>query len=242
MAQRTALVIGTNSEFNHAVAAALVADGHRVAVTYRKTHPPEFFSVQCDLFDGAGIEFAFAEVEQGIGPVDILVIATGVLREPRALGAAAADVGDAARVGLQAAFAAANRARDSMKRAGWGRIIFLASPSAMVDEVGPARYAGFSFNAGLIGLVESLTEELAADNIAVNVVAPGLIEGDDKVLVSPETRTHPLWHIPAHRVGRLTEVAAAVSFLAGDGAAYINGTTLRVDGGVGIHTGVTNRL
>ncbi|WP_125812544.1 SDR family NAD(P)-dependent oxidoreductase [Actinoplanes sp. ATCC 53533] len=242
MAQRTALVIGTSSGISHAVARRLVTDGHRVAITYSEEAPPEFFSVHCDLAQVDTIESAFGEVESGLGPVGILVVDAGVPREPRLPGPAATDLSHATRVGLRAVSAAANRARESMKQAEWGRMIFLASPLAMVDETGPARYAGFSFNAGLNGLVQSLTEELAADNIAVNVVAPGLIEGDEKVQLSPGIRTHPMWHIPAHRAGRPAEVAAAVSFFADDRSGYVNGTTLRVDGGIGIRTGMNNRL
>ena len=242
MVQRTAFVIGTGSGVADAVARALAADGHRVAVTYGETPPSEFFGVQCDLADVGSLEAAFGKVEDGLGTVGILVVDAGVPREPRLPGTAAAEFSHAARVGLQAVSVAANRAREPMKRDEWGRMIFLASPLAMVDERGPARYAGFSFNAGLNGLLQALTEELAADNIAVNVVAPGLIEGDDKVRQGPGTRTHPVWHIPAHRAGRPTEVAAAVSFLADDRAAYVNGTTLRVDGGIGIHAGMNSRL
>jgi beta-ketoacyl ACP reductase len=242
MAQQTALVIGTNSGISYAVAQALVTDGHRVAVTYSEAPPSEFFGVQCDLTEVDSIESAFGKVESGLGPVGILVVDTGVPREPRLPGAGTAEFSEAAHVGLQAAFAAAKRAREPMKQASWGRMIFLASPLAMVDEIGPARFAGFSFNAGLNGLVQSLTEELAADNIAVNVVAPGLIEGDEETRLVPGTRTHPIWHIPALRAGRPTEVAAAVSFLADDRAGYINGTTLRVDGGIGIRAGMNSRL
>jgi 3-oxoacyl-[acyl-carrier protein] reductase len=239
MGQRTALVIGTGSSVSRAVAQALVVDGHRVAVTQRRKSSLELFGVDCDLADSASIESAFGRVEAGLGPVGILVVDAGVPRQP---GVAAADASEAARVGLRAVSVAATRARGAMTRAEWGRMIFLASPLAMVNEIGSARYAGFAFNAGLNGLVQSLTEELAADNITVNVVAPGLIEGDERVQLALGARTHPIWHIPAHRAGQPTEVAAAVSFLADDRAAYVNGTTLRVDGGISIHASVENRL
>jgi 3-oxoacyl-[acyl-carrier protein] reductase len=242
MTQRTALIIGPGSGVTDAVARALAADGHRVAVTCSDTPPSEFCGVPCDLADAGSIEAAFGKVEEDLGPVGILVVDAGVPRQPRLPGAAAADFSGATQVGLQAASVAANRAREAMKRAKWGRMIFLASPLAMVDEMGPARDAGFAINAGLNGLLQSLTEELAADNIAINVVAPGLIEGDERVQLAPWVRTHPVWHIPAHRAGRPAEVAAVVSFLAEDRAAYVNGTTVRVDGGIGIHAGMSNRL
>lgn len=240
--QRTALILGTSSAVRDAVGHALIAAGHRVAVSYGETKPSGFFGVRCDLADTPSIESAFDTVERDLGAVEILVVDAGVLRNPQPDGAAKTDFGHAVRMGLQAVAASARRARAAMQRARWGRIVFLASPTAMPDELGPARYAAFSFNSTLVGLAESLTYELAADNITVNVVAPGLIEGDDQVQLLPGTRTHPMWNVPAERAGRPHEVAAAVAFLASDGAAYVNGTTLRVDGGIGIRPGVDNRM
>lgn len=239
--QRMALVIGTGSGVDDAVAQALAADGHRVAVTFGETRLPEVFRVGGDLTQ-SGVESAFDQAEAALGPVEILVANPGMPRTPPAPEFNTTDFTYGVRIGLEAAFVAAGRARAAMQRSQWGRMIFLASPSAMVDEIGPARFGAFSLNAGLIGLAESLTGELAEHNIAVNVVAPGLIEDDEQIQLKPGTSKNPMWHIPALRVGRLTEVAAVVSFLASDGAAYVNGTTLRVDGGLGVRPGVASRL
>jgi NAD(P)-dependent dehydrogenase (short-subunit alcohol dehydrogenase family) len=242
MAQRTVLVIGSGSAISDAAALALIADGHRVAITNSEASRSELFHVRCELASSDSIVSVFGEVEEALGPVQILVVDAGSPREREGLAAGGDDSSQATRIRLQAASVAAGQAIEMMRQAQWGRMIFLASSLAMVNEIGPDRYAAFSFNAGLIGLVEALTDELAVDNIAVNMIAPGLVDGDEKVILSPGTRKHPMWHIPAQRAGRPAEVAAAVSFLAGEGAAYVNGTTLRVDGGLGIRPGIRDRL
>lgn len=240
--QRTALIIGTDSKMDQAVARTLVAEGHRVAVAHSDLGLPGVLTVRCDLADPSTIDSAFDSVEDELGLVEILVINPSIPRGSTASASPEFDINQPVRVGLEGAVAAADRARDKMQRNGWGRMIFVASPSAMVGEAGAARLAGFSLNAGLTGLAESLTAELAEHGVSVNVVAPGLIEGDEEIQRGVGSRQHPMWHIPALRVGRLTEVAAVVSFLASDGAAYVNGSTVRVDGGIGIRPGVQGRL
>jgi NAD(P)-dependent dehydrogenase (short-subunit alcohol dehydrogenase family) len=234
MTQRTALVIGSGSGVSDAVAFALLAAGHRVAITNSEAQSSELLHVQCDLADGDSIESVFGEVERAFGPVQVLVVDAGVLRDSQRPGDDGNESNQAPRIRLQAAFVAASRATELMRQAGWGRMIFLASSPAMPTEIGPVRYAASSIKAGLVGLAERLAGELAVDNIAVNVIAPGLVEGDEKMFLDPGTRKHPMWHIPAKRAGRPAEIASAVSFLASDGAAYVNGTILRVDGGIGI--------
>jgi beta-ketoacyl ACP reductase len=242
MVQRTALVIGASLDIASAVGQALVAGGHRVAVTHGDTCPSEFFEVRCDLADAASIEAAFDKVEDALGAVEILVVDAGVLRDPQLRVAAQADPIKAVRKGLRAVDVAASRAREAMRRARWGRIVLLGSTMALIDDSGAARYAGLSFNVGLNGFAETLAYELASDNVTVNVVAPGVIEGDEQNELDRATRMDPLWSVPAERAGRLDEIAAPVAFLASEGAGYITGTTLRVDGGRGILPGATNRF
>jgi len=233
MTQRTALVIGSGSGVSDAVAFALLADGHRVAITNSEAKPANMLGLQCDLADGDSIETVFQEVEREFGPVQILVVDAGVLRDSHMPGGEGSESRQAPRIRLQAAFVAAKRATGLMRQARWGRMIFLASSLAMPTEIAPIRYAAFSIEAGLVGLAERLSGELAVDNIVANVIVPGLVE-DEKMLLNPGTRKHPMWHIPAQRAGRPSEIASAVSFLASDNAAYVNGATLRVDGGIGI--------
>jgi len=240
MAQRTALVMATRVDIASAVGKALIADGHRVAVTHSDTCPSEFFGVRCDLADAASIEGAFDKVEDALGAVEILVVDAGVLRDPERRVAAQTDPFKAVRKGLRAVDVAASRAREAMRRARWGRIVLLGSTMALIDNNDATRYAGLSFNVYLNGLAETLAYELASHHVTVNIVAPGVIEGDEQVRLDRGTRMDPLWSVPAERAGRLDELAAPVAFLASEGAGYITGTTLRVDGGRGILPGATN--
>jgi 3-oxoacyl-[acyl-carrier protein] reductase len=117
-----------------------------------------------------------------------------------------------------------------MMRQRWGRIINIASVVAITGNAGQAGYA--AAKAGLVGLTKSVAREIATRGITVNVVAPGLIQTPMTDALSPEVRQWMLDQIPMDRPGSVSDVAAAVAFLAGDEASYITGQTLKVDGGM----------
>jgi 3-oxoacyl-[acyl-carrier protein] reductase len=103
----------------------------------------------------------------------------------------------------------------------------------MVGETGnPGQSNYAAAKAGLIGLTKSLAQEMASRNITVNAVAPGFIETDMTAVLSDELKDNMLGHIPLKRFGRAEDIAAAVNFLASDGAAYITGHVLSVNGGM----------
>ncbi|MEV4708157.1 3-oxoacyl-ACP reductase FabG [Actinoplanes sp. NPDC049316] len=230
---RTALVVGGARGIGLATAHELIKDGHRVAVTYRDSKPPtDIVSVQCDVRNTASVDAAFAHVEREIGAVEIVVVAAGVTRDKLLMRMGEEDFTDVLDTNLTAAFRAAKRASRAMLRARWGRLVFISSAVAMRGEAGQANYA--ASKAGLVGLARSLTRELGSRSITANVVAPGYTETDMTASLTEEQREHMRSQIPLGRAAQPEEIAAAVSYLASDKAAYVSGAIIPVDGGAGM--------
>ncbi|QBS38824.1 hypothetical protein DMB37_00525 [Nocardia sp. CS682] len=125
------------------------------------------------------------------------------------------------------------RANRAMLRARFWRIIFLGSIAGQSGIPGQVNCA--AAKAGLVGMARAITREIGSRNITANVVAPGFIDTDmTQQEVSDDAREAALKAIPAARIGRPDEVAAAISFLASDDAAYISGAIIPVDGGMGM--------
>jgi 3-oxoacyl-[acyl-carrier protein] reductase len=132
---------------------------------------------------------------------------------------------------LTGAFRCVRRASKGMIRLRRGRIILISSVVGLYGSPGQVNYA--SSKAGLVGMARSVTRELGGRGITANVVAPGFIETDMTAVLPQETRDGYVSAIPAGRFGQVDDVAQAVRFLASDAAAYISGTVLPVDGGLG---------
>ncbi|MEU7909319.1 3-oxoacyl-ACP reductase FabG [Actinoplanes sp. NPDC049118] len=230
---RTVVVVGGGRGIGNAAARELAKDGHRVAVTYRDSAPPaELFAVHCDVGHSASVEDAFSQVERELGAAEIVVVAAGITRDQLLM-----RMDDDAFTGvidtnLTGAFRVAKRASKAMLRARWGRLIFISSAVALRGERGQANYA--ASKAGLVGFARSLTRELGSRNITANVVAPGYTETPMTAALTEQQREHMRSQIPLGRAAQPEEIAAAVSFLASDGAAYISGAVIPVDGGAGM--------
>jgi 3-oxoacyl-[acyl-carrier protein] reductase len=119
-----------------------------------------------------------------------------------------------------------------MLRAKWGRMIFISSVVGLYGGPGQVNYA--ASKAGLVGLARSITRELGSRNITANVVAPGFIATDMTAALPEKRQAEILAAIPAGRLATADEVAAAVTWLAGDTAGYISGAVIPVDGGLGM--------
>jgi 3-oxoacyl-[acyl-carrier protein] reductase len=133
---------------------------------------------------------------------------------------------------LTGAYRVARRAVRGMIRLRRGRIIFISSVVGLLGSGGQANYA--ASKAGLIGLARSLARELGSRNITVNVVAPGFVDTDMTAALPEDRKQAILAGVPLGRYASAQEVAAAVTFLAGDEAGYITGAVLPVDGGLGM--------
>jgi len=232
---RVVLVTGGNRGIGLACALAFAADGHRVAVTCRGEAPVELvdagiLAVTCDVTDSATVDAAFATIEEELGPVEVLVANAGITRDGLVLRMSDGDFTDVLDANLTGAFRVARRAVRGMMKARWGRIILVSSIAGRIGQTGQANYA--ASKAGLVGLGRSLAKEFASRNVTVNVVAPGPILTDMLAALPEEQQADYAEAVPLGRLGQAEEVAAAVTFLASDGAAYVTGAVLPVDGGL----------
>jgi len=230
---RTVLVTGGNRGIGLAIAQAFAKQGDRVAVTHRGSGAPEgLFGVECDITAAAAVDAAFTTVEKELGPVEVLVANAGITDDTLLLRMSEEQFTRVLDTNLTGSFRVAKRASSKMLRAKWGRIIFISSVVGLYGGAGQVNYA--ASKAGLVGMARSITRELGTRNITANVVAPGFIDTDMTDVLPEARKAEILKAIPAGRLAAPEEVAQAVTFLAGDGAAYISGAVIPVDGGLGM--------
>ena len=230
---KTVVVTGGNKGIGAAIVAALLADGHRVASFSRGGDAPEgALGIACDVTDAAQVEAAFKAAEEAHGPVEILVANSGVTKDTLILRMNDAEWDLVMNTNLKGAFRCAKRASRSMLRKRWGRIIFTGSVVGLYGSPGQVNYS--ASKAALVGMARSLTREIGSRGVTANVVAPGFIDTDMTASLPEAVQDGYKKAIPAGRFGEASDVAAAVAFLASDGAAYVSGAVVPVDGGLGM--------
>ncbi|HEV7961080.1 MAG TPA: 3-oxoacyl-ACP reductase FabG [Actinoplanes sp.] len=230
---RTVLVTGGNRGIGLSIAQAFAKQGDKVAITHRGSGAPEgMFGVQCDITDSAAVDAAFAAVEAELGPVEVLVANAGITDDTLLLRMSEEQFTRVIDTNLTGAFRCAKRASSKMLRAKWGRIIFISSVVGLYGGPGQVNYA--ASKAGLIGMARSITRELGTRNITANVVAPGFIDTEMTDVLPEARKAEIIKAIPAGRLARPDEVAAAVTWLASDASGYISGAVIPVDGGLGM--------
>jgi 3-oxoacyl-[acyl-carrier protein] reductase len=210
-----------------------MAAGDKVAVTYVSTPPPDdVWGIRCDVTDAAQVDAAFTEVEQKLGPVEILVSNAGITKDTLLLRMSEADFASVVDANLTGAFRVTKRATQGMLRARRGRIVLLSSVVGLLGSAGQANYA--ASKAGLVGFARSLARELGSRSITVNVVAPGPVATDMTAALGEERLSQLTEAVPLGRMATPDEIAGVVEFLAGNDAAYITGAVIPVDGGLGM--------
>ncbi|GIF50263.1 3-oxoacyl-[acyl-carrier protein] reductase [Asanoa ferruginea] len=230
---RTVLVTGGNRGIGKAIALAFAAQGDKVAVTHRGTGAPEgVLGVKCDITDSNSVDEAFAQVEQELGPVEVLVANAGITADTLLLRMTEEQFTSVVDTNLAGAFRVAKRASKTMLRARFGRMIFISSVVGLSGNPGQVNYA--ASKAGLVGIARSITRELGTRNITANVVAPGYVTTDMTENLPDDLKKKYVESIPAGRFGSTDDIAAAVTFLASDHAGYISGAVIPVDGGLGM--------
>lgn len=237
---RVVMVTGGSRGIGLACANWFVAAGDRVAVTSRTggvdgevvAGPGRLLPLACDVTDPVQVEAAFAAVEEEWAPVEVLVANAGVTRDTLVLRMSEEAWSEVIDTNLTGVFRVAKRALAKMIRLHRGRVIMVSSVGAFIGSAGQANYA--ASKAGLIGMARSMAREVATRSITVNVVAPGLTETNMLAALGEDRRQEFAAQVPLGRVARPDEIAEAVGFLASDGAAYITGAVLPVDGGLGM--------
>jgi NAD(P)-dependent dehydrogenase (short-subunit alcohol dehydrogenase family) len=230
---RTVLVTGGNRGIGLAIAQAFAAQGDRVAITHRGSGAPAgLLGVSCDITDNAQVDAAFTQVENELGPVEVLVANAGITADTLLLRMSEDDFERVINTNLTGAYRCAKRAASKMLRARWGRMIFISSVVGLYGSPGQVNYA--ASKAGLVGIARSITRELGSRNITANVVAPGFVETEMTAVLPEATQAEYKRNIPLGRMAAPAEVAGAVTWLASDAAGYVSGAVIPVDGGLGM--------
>ncbi|MAP64853.1 MAG: beta-ketoacyl-ACP reductase [Microbacterium sp.] len=231
--EHVVLVTGGNRGIGRAIAERFVAEGYRVAVTARSGEGPEgTLTVRADVTDAAAVDAAFSEVENALGPVDVVVANAGITRDMLLLRMNEDDFDDVVSTNLGGSFRVVKRASKGMLKKRWGRVILISSVVGLLGSAGQINYS--ASKSGLVGFARSLTRELGARGITANVVAPGFIETDMTAELPEQTQAEYKKSIPAGRFASPDEVAGVVTWIASDAAAYISGAVIPVDGGLGM--------
>jgi 3-oxoacyl-[acyl-carrier protein] reductase len=239
-----ALVTGASRGIGAVIAASLAREGVKVGVNYRAsaeaaaavvagiaTAGGEAMAVEGDVSQEAQAQAAVQQVVQRWGRIDILVNNAGINRDRLLLRMTADDWDQVLAVDLRGAFLCTKYVMPHLIRQRRGRIVNVSSVVGLSGNPGQANYA--AAKAGLIGFTKAVAREVASRGVTVNAVAPGFIASGGMVEnLSEDTRQQILGRIPMGRFGTAQEVAQAVVFLCSEGASYITGQVLTIDGGL----------
>jgi 3-oxoacyl-[acyl-carrier protein] reductase len=226
------LVTGGNRGIGHAIASRFAAGGDRVAVTVRSSKVEGMLNVACHVRDPAAVDQAIGQVEEELGPIEVLVANAGATDDKLLLQMDESSFAGVLDTNLTGTFRVVKRALPKMLRARRGRIIVVSSVVAFSGAAGQVNYA--SSKAALVGFARSLAREVGGRNITVNVVAPGFVETDMTAVLSDARRADVLANIPLKRFAATDEIAGAVHWLASGDATYVTGAVIPVDGGLGM--------
>ena len=239
---QVALVTGASRGIGKAIAAALASQGAVVIGTATSAAGAQAISaalapvsngsrgVVLNVDDAGAIEPLLADIKGSSGAVGILVNNAGITRDTLAMRMKDEDWDAVIQTNLSAVFRLSRAVLRDMMKAKGGRIINVTSVVGHSGNPGQLNYA--AAKAGVAGMTRALAREIGSRNITVNCVAPGFIATDMTSGLSEAQSTALLAQIPLGRLGAVEDIAAAVTFLASPGAAYITGTTLHVNGGM----------
>ena len=242
MNNRVALVTGASRGIGKACALALAQAGARVVLAARgvdklkevaaeiQAAGREAYIVELDISSEASIRDAFKQAASEAGPIEILVNNAGITRDGLAVRMKRTDWDEVLTTNLTGTFLCCQQVLQNMMRARWGRIVNITSVVGEMGNAGQSNYA--ASKAGLVGLTKSLAQEMGSRGITVNAIAPGFVETDMTGVLASDLKEKMLANIPLRRMGQPADVAAAVLFLAGEGAEYVTGHVLDVNGGL----------
>jgi 3-oxoacyl-[acyl-carrier protein] reductase len=238
---RVALVSGASQGIGRAIAAALASEGARVAISSRSREKIDASAAEIgatgfvlDSADLDAVPGVVAEVEHTLGPVDILVCNTGgPPGDPDPLSFTREQWEAAYRTLVLAQMALVERVVPGMRDRGFGRILNVASTSVR-EPIGNLMLSN-AHRAAMITAFKTLARAVAGDGVTLNTLLPGRIATDRAYSMSgspEEAEAAAAKEVPAGRMGRPEEMAAAAAFFCSAGASYVTGETLAVDGGL----------
>ena len=183
-----------------------------------------------DVANSESVEAVLEQIQKDFGAVAILVNNAGITRDNLMLRMKDEEWFDVINTNLNSLFRLSKAVLRGMTKARWGRIINIGSVVGAMGNAGQANYA--AAKAGLEGFSRALAREVGSRSITVNSVAPGFIDTDMTRELPEAQREALLTQIPLGRLGQAEEIAKVVGFLASDGAAYVTGATVPVNGGM----------
>ena len=239
---KVAVVTGANTGLGQGMSVALAQAGAKVVGVARRSCEDtkklieadggEFAEVIADLSDMSAIDVIVNGALAAFGKVDILVNNAGITKDNLIGRMKDEDFDAVIDVNLKGTFYMMRGVSRLMLRQRAGRIINMSSVVGVMGNAGQVNYS--ASKAGVIGMTKSLARELASRHITVNAVAPGMIETDMTGAMSDAVKEKVVENIPFKEMGKPEDIAETVAFLAGDGARYITGQVLCVDGGMAI--------
>ena len=240
---KVALITGAAKGIGRAIALAMAAEKATVVINYNgskeraeqvleevKALGADGCVYQCNVADTADTDAMIKEIIKTYGHLDILVNNAGITRDNLIMKMPEEDFDAVINANLKGCFNTIKAVSRQMLRQRSGRIINITSVSGILGNAGQANYA--ASKAGIIGLTKSAAKELASRGITVNAIAPGFIKTDMTDVLSDKVKENIAASIPMGSMGTAEDVAKAAAFLASDGARYITGQVLRVDGGM----------
>jgi 3-oxoacyl-[acyl-carrier protein] reductase len=239
MTKPVALITGASRGIGKAIAEKLAEDGFFVVGTATTDSGAEAISgylaengkgLALNLADTDAIETMVKTVNDSFGAPTVLVNNAGITRDNLLMRMKDEEWNDIININLTSVYRMSKAVLRGMMKAKTGRIINISSVVGATGNAGQANYA--AAKAGMIGFAKSMAKEVGSRNITINTVAPGFIDTDMTKELSDEIKNTLLASIPLSRLGSAREVAHAVAFLASEGAAYITGETLHVNGGL----------
>jgi len=239
MGKQIALVTGASRGIGRAIAERLVKDGFFVVGTATTAGGAEAISaflgesgrgLTLNVADPKSVEEVLKSINEDFGAPAVLVNNAGITRDNLLMRMKDEEWDDIINTNLTSVFRMSKAVLRGMMKAKTGRIINISSVVGATGNAGQANYA--AAKAGMVGFAKSLAKEVGSRNITVNTVAPGFIDTDMTKELSDDIKNNLLASIPLSRLGDAQEIAHAVSFLASEGAGYITGETLHVNGGM----------
>jgi 3-oxoacyl-[acyl-carrier protein] reductase len=236
---KTALVTGATGGIGGAIAAALHRQGATVALSGTRREKLEELAaslgerthvVPTNLSSLEEVEALVPAAEKAMGGLDILINNAGITRDNLFIRMKDEEWDQVIAVNLTATFRLTRAAAKLMMRKRWGRIVSITSVVGVTGNPGQGNYA--ASKAGMIGMTKSLAAEVASRNVTVNCLAPGFIETPMTDALNGKQKETILTRVPAGRLGKAEEIAAAAIYLASEEAAYVTGQTLHVNGGM----------
>ena len=244
MLKRVALVTGGMGGIGTAVVRRLAKAGHIVVANCLPGFEPraqwlsgmhaegltDVHAAEGDVTSFASMQDMFAAISSDIGPVDVLVNTAGITRDSTFRKLSPEDWTAVVDSNLNSIFNVTKQAIDGMADRGWGRVISLSSVNGVRGQFGQTNYA--AAKAGILGFTKSLAQEVVRKGVTVNCVSPGYVETNMVRAIRKDVLDKIVEGIPIGRLARPDEIAALVSFLASDDAAYITGTNIGINGGL----------